>query len=176
MVLLNLQEENKVLHPLLLGPISSYSWRCLFTLVTCMSIKEFDFRFQSKFPLVKFCSKGRTAFYFIAMVGDDALHFGGLHNSAKFICLQQNRDQVWHTVPHGGSGILAKQLCFLEWDKQANWLTLKIWLHDWVSNSDKQPIDVRFELIKKSGKGWRGVGPQQTMISVHDEMPSWSTW
>lgn len=54
------------------------------------------------------------------MVGADALHFGGLHNSAKLIYLKQNRDQMWHTVPYGGSSILVKHLCFLKWDHLAD--------------------------------------------------------
>lgn len=58
------------------------------------------------------------------MAGADALHFGGLHNSAKLIYLKQNRDQVWHTVPRGGSSKLVKHLCFLKYDNLADFENL----------------------------------------------------
>lgn len=135
MAFLNLQEEIYVFHVFLLGSISSYSWRCLFTLVTYICQSKNLFRFQHKFPLVKFCSKGRTAFHFIAMVGADVVHFGGLHSSAKLICLKQKRVAAtlplveamlhWWNTSASGNGTA--------W---ATWLTLKIWLRDWVSNRD----------------------------------------
>lgn len=97
MALLNLPFKTKqiwVLHPSLLGLIFPYSWRYLFILLIYTS--KTLFRLQSKFLL--FCRKWRTVFHFTTMVGADALHFGGLHSSANFICLKQSRDQALHTL------------------------------------------------------------------------------
>lgn len=114
-----------------------------------------SFSLQSKFLLL--CSKWRTVFHFMTMVGADALHFGGLHNPANLTCLKHSaRPGAAHSAPRGGNGFLALAPLFHKtgWHWQPSCLWRFAWLTEIVAAMTyKRPIDVRFELVKKSVLG-----------------------
>lgn len=84
-------------------------------------------RSRSKFML--FCSKWRTVFHFMTMVGADALHFCGFISSANLTCLKQRGDQDLHTVALLASrrSLVSQRLllCFIKGDDTGSLATFE---------------------------------------------------
>lgn len=93
------------------------------------------------------------------IVGADALHFGGSHSSANLSCLKHSaRPGAAHCGPRGGIGFLVLAPLFHKTGQywQPSCLRRVAWLTEIVTViTYERPIDVRFELVKKSVLGWR---------------------